>query len=170
MSCGRYLPSLPAHKGWTAIDVTDLDEPTGECEACGKQEVRYIHLLTHPEHPSISVGCVCAGKLSADYVNPAARERELRNKASRKAREKKKFPGYYGRTWFPHEYQPGAQWTQANYFLVTVKRWRERWLVVFKHLYTGVEKTYLPKGAETLPEAAHRGLSYLETLDWFATK
>jgi len=102
MSRGRrYLPTLPAHKGYTWVDVEDLEEPTADCQACGKTEIRYIHTLTHPEHPSIEVGCDCAEHLTADYVNPAAREKDLRNKASRKQREKKKYPGYYGRNWTP---------------------------------------------------------------------
>ncbi|MCC8125909.1 MAG: hypothetical protein LIO92_00705 [Clostridiales bacterium] len=81
------------HKGWTEIGMEDLGEETepGEdiqyeqCEMCGNEKIRYIHILTHPDVPhEMRVGCVCAEKMTVDYENPDARERDLRNRVNRK--------------------------------------------------------------------------------------
>jgi hypothetical protein len=156
MSCGRYLPSLKAHKGWTAIDAIDLGEPTGECEACGKVEVRYIHLLTHPEHSSIKVGCVCAGKLTDDYVNPKAREKELRAKVSRKKRQQVKYPLWAAYKWIDGGSPDIEAWTYHGPLFIKVKRLRACWVID----YGGARPPAYIK-ARSLPEAAHRGLFVL---------
>lgn len=81
------------HKGWTEIRVEDIGECLGEgesidyeqCEMCGKEKIRYIHIVTHPEMPNeLRVGCICASKMTDDYVNPEARERDLKNRINRK--------------------------------------------------------------------------------------
>lgn len=84
-------PGVP-HKGWSLTAVADLQLDEGrafgeydECEFCGKEQIRYVHTLAHPEYAdSIRVGCVCAEHLTADYVNPKQRENELRNRAARR--------------------------------------------------------------------------------------
>lgn len=78
------------HKGWVCVDVTDL-EPEDEreyasCEMCGKERIRYVHTMTHDDHGDLDVGCVCAEKMSDDYVNPKRQEQKLRNRAARKAK------------------------------------------------------------------------------------
>jgi hypothetical protein len=84
---GRWdQPGVP-HKGWRCVDVTDLEEAMGVCEMCGKEEIRYVHHMEHDEFSgTLGVGCVCAEKLSGDYVAPRLREKVLRSKAGRKAR------------------------------------------------------------------------------------
>jgi hypothetical protein len=75
------------HKGWTCEGVTDLDAPDGHCEMCGREEVRYIHHMSHPDYPvGLDVGCVCADKMEDDRVAPRLRERVLRNAATRRKR------------------------------------------------------------------------------------
>jgi hypothetical protein len=38
--------------------------------------------MAHKEHPQeLSVGCVCAGKMTDDYLSAKERERKLRNRA-----------------------------------------------------------------------------------------
>ena len=73
-----YRTDVP-HKGWTLVRVEDVmegmdgcDESLYEtCEMCGKEEIRYVHVLTHPEYEGqIRVGCVCAEKMTDDYVTP----------------------------------------------------------------------------------------------------
>ena len=84
-------PGVP-HKGWTLSGVTDLQLDEGrafgeyeDCEFCGHEQIRYVHTLTHREHPdAIRVGCICAEHLTEDYVNPRQREGELRNRAARR--------------------------------------------------------------------------------------
>jgi hypothetical protein len=60
-------PGVP-HKGWTELTVDDLEEATHCCEMCGKEEIRYVHVMSHPEHENLSVGFVCAERMSNDYV------------------------------------------------------------------------------------------------------
>lgn len=82
------------HKGWTANTVIDLREDEGvsfdayeSCEACGREHIRFVHVLAHDNYPElIRVGCICAEKLTDDYVGPRKRERELRNHAARRER------------------------------------------------------------------------------------
>ncbi len=52
---------------------------------CGKEQVRFVHIVEHGDFPQrLGVGCICAMKLSGDYVNPRNQEAKLRNKALRK--------------------------------------------------------------------------------------
>ncbi len=81
------------HKGWECVDVYDLAEDADpgddiryeQCEMCGNEKIRYVHVMRHPEYPGeLQVGCVCAEKMSGDYVNPRKCETALRNKAARR--------------------------------------------------------------------------------------
>ncbi len=81
------------HKGWTLVDVIDVREegqPESEtdyetCMMCGNEKIRYVHILEHPDlNEYFRVGCTCAEKMTNDYINPERRERELRNRASRR--------------------------------------------------------------------------------------
>lgn len=81
------------HKGWILDDVEDIredgqsvEETSYEtCMMCGNERIRYVHILSHNEvDQSFRVGCICASKMTDDYVNPEQREKELRNKASRR--------------------------------------------------------------------------------------
>lgn len=85
-------PNVP-QKGWTCVTVYDVrgdgssaDETYSEtCEMCSKEKIRYVHVMQHEEYEGLNVGCVCACKMSNDYVNPKKKEQQLRNKASRRA-------------------------------------------------------------------------------------
>lgn len=81
------------HKGWHCIDVEDLADlvdgteeiPYEQCEMCGNERIRFVHLMQHPDYPhELRVGCVCAEKISDDYVNPRKAEDTLRKRASRR--------------------------------------------------------------------------------------
>lgn len=85
-------PGIP-HKGWELIDVEDIreagqseyDTHYEQCMICGNEKIRYVHILEHPEiEQQYRVGCICAEKLTNDYVNPRKRENYLKNKAERK--------------------------------------------------------------------------------------
>lgn len=81
------------HKGWECIGMYDLaDDSSGgeieyeQCEMCGNEKIRYVHIMKHGNYPEeLHVGCVCAEKMSDDYVNPRQNEGKLRRRASRKA-------------------------------------------------------------------------------------
>lgn len=81
------------HKGWKWLGVRDARDDDGlsyeeypSCEFCDQSQIRYVHILDHPSFPdTIEVGCDCAEQLTEDYANPKSRERDLRNRASRRA-------------------------------------------------------------------------------------
>lgn len=81
------------HKGWTLVDVIDvreegLDEWETDyetCMMCGNEKIRYVHIVSHDDlDEEFRVGCVCAEKMTSDYVNPKLREKQLRSKATRR--------------------------------------------------------------------------------------
>jgi hypothetical protein len=85
-------PGIP-HRGWRCVDVYDIredgqnaeDTEYATCEMCGKEQVRFVHIIEHDNVPErLNVGCICAMKLSGDYVNPERHESRLRRKALRK--------------------------------------------------------------------------------------
>lgn len=74
------------HKGWRCTAVEDLGTGEHTCEMCGREEIRYVHVVRHAEVANeISVGCVCAEKLEEDYSGAVARrEAPLRSRAARR--------------------------------------------------------------------------------------
>lgn len=50
---------------------------------CGNEKIRFVHGLINPDFDGeMNVGCVCAEKMTNDYVNPERRENEVRNRAN----------------------------------------------------------------------------------------
>lgn len=85
-------PDIP-HKGWEYIGMEDLGEDAfpGEeikyeqCEMCGNEKIRYVHILRHPEvRGEFRVGCDCASKMTENYNDPERNERNLRNRTNRR--------------------------------------------------------------------------------------
>lgn len=96
------IENIP-HKGWKCVNAIDLLDGCDEfsleekndlyesCEMCKKGKIRYVHIMEHNEYErKIRVGCSCAEKLEEDYANPTKREKNLRNKMSRKRNFMKK--------------------------------------------------------------------------------
>lgn len=88
-------PGIP-HKGWELHTVIDLGEEGYSfdeyetCMMCGQENIRYVHIVSHREiNEDYRVGCVCAEKMTGDYVNPKRLETGLRNKAIRRRNWKK---------------------------------------------------------------------------------
>lgn len=86
-------PGIP-HKGWLLIDVIDVREEGQAaeetdyetCMMCNNERIRYVHILTHDEvNGEFRVGCICAEKMTNDYITPKRLENGLRNKAARRA-------------------------------------------------------------------------------------
>lgn len=85
-------PDIP-HKGWEYVGIEDLGEDafSGEeieyeqCEMCGHEKIRYVHILKHPEvFGEFRVGCDCASKMTENYRDPAINERDLKNRTNRR--------------------------------------------------------------------------------------
>ena len=52
---------------------------------CGRERIRFVHIMRHPDYPDeLRVGCVCAEKMSDDYVNPRRAEDTLKKRAVRR--------------------------------------------------------------------------------------
>ena len=75
-----------ADNKWFPLDIIDLDAKVETCQSCGKEHVRFIHVLGHDKHPNLRVGFRCAQKLCGDTVGPTERENKLRAKSSRRAK------------------------------------------------------------------------------------
>lgn len=99
--------SIP-HKGWMNIGSIDLEEATHVCHMCGKEEIRYVHTMYHPEVDDyFQVGCVCAEKMTNDYVTAKQQLTEMKKKTVWISRnwkkldmfeyEEKSFNSKYGR-------------------------------------------------------------------------
>lgn len=85
---GKWSESIP-RKGWTETHCVDVGWPNGRCEFCGSQ-LRYVHEIEHPTGAHASVGVVCCENLTQDYINPRAYENELKKKAAKEIRDRKK--------------------------------------------------------------------------------
>jgi DNA helicase-2/ATP-dependent DNA helicase PcrA len=73
------------HTGWTCVDLIDLGKPTGVCEMCGYQIIRYVHVMRHPAYSGrIGAGCICAGRMEGDSEKAALRERDYKNLLNRR--------------------------------------------------------------------------------------
>lgn len=72
------------HGGWTCAGIEDLGAPSGICEMCGYQIIRYAHHMEHPQYRSLTAGCVCAGKMEGDIEAAKRREAEYKNRESRR--------------------------------------------------------------------------------------
>jgi len=70
--------------GWLCCNMEDLGKPVHVCEMCGKEGVRYVHVMEHHEHSDkLRVGCVCAEKMENDAVNPKQREAKMKSRSRR---------------------------------------------------------------------------------------
>ena len=75
-------PNVP-HSGWICAGITDLGSPSGICQMCGHQIIRYVHQMIHPHYRSLGVGCICAGRMEGDVNRAKKRERDFKNRAAR---------------------------------------------------------------------------------------
>ena len=104
-------PGIP-HKGWTCVDIEDLGSPDHVCEMCELADVRYVHLMEHPDYPgALRVGCICAGHMEENLVGARKREDAFKAKQKRRAR------------WLTREWQTsraGNQYLNADGFNVVV--------------------------------------------------
>jgi len=75
---------------WECVDMYDVVGDGGQeflftCELCQCSQVRYVHVMRHPEYfEDIHVGCICAGIMDGDILAAKERDREMKNRAKRK--------------------------------------------------------------------------------------
>lgn len=71
------------HKGWMNQGCEDLEEATHVCDMCGKEEIRYVHTMYHPEASDyFKVGCVCAEKMTNDYKTPKEQLKKMQARSN----------------------------------------------------------------------------------------
>lgn len=67
-------------------DVLEEEGNYTDCEMCGRENIRYAHIMSHPHYPhELSVGCVCASNMSDDYAGTKNRETAFINRIKRRA-------------------------------------------------------------------------------------
>ena len=153
------------HKGWTLIDVIDVREdyqPEDEteyesCMMCGNEKIRYVHIVEHFEvNETLKVGCICAEKMTNDYLNPKRLEKKLRNRASRRTNWK-------NRRW--KRSFNGNSYLNIDGHFVLIYRDKK----TFKYKVV-IDKTFGKKSFETNDEAkiaAFNGIEYFKDHnDW----
>jgi hypothetical protein len=122
-------PGVP-HKGWTCIDTDDLGSDDMKiCEMCETSEIRYAHKMTHPDYKGpLVVGVVCAGHMEEDVVRAKDRERQVRNRSSRRER-------------WPHSRwktsRSGNEYRNHAGYNCVVKQWPQGWQVLITPLPEG---------------------------------
>ncbi len=67
------------------IDLRTTGQEPGTCQKCGRHDLRFVHLIEHPDDGSMQVGCECAARLCYGY-DPKATESKLRNLWARRSR------------------------------------------------------------------------------------
>jgi hypothetical protein len=78
------LRRLAMETDWENVSIIDeKSSRSASCELCGTS-IRYRHLLQHEKfHREISVGCICASRLTGNRYDAEGAERDLRNRNSR---------------------------------------------------------------------------------------
>lgn len=82
---GKWGEAGVPHRGWTCVEIEDLEEPSLTCEMCEAREIRYVHHMQHPNYPDVlRSGCICAGHMEGDLVGAKDREKRMRNASRRR--------------------------------------------------------------------------------------
>lgn len=126
---GLWARSGIPHRGWTCTDIEDLEDDREICEMCESTEIRYAHIMSHPDYPEpLRVGCICAGHMEGDYTVARLREAELRNLVFRRN-------NWLSRKWRKSFY--GNEYLNVGEFNIVVYAKGRAWGVMIKHRRTG---------------------------------
>lgn len=121
----RSTPGCPK-AGWKWLRAIDLHDDEGrqfgdysQCEFCWKEQIRFVHYLSHPDWKSvIAVGRICANELSGDKSADDAEQR-LRNRSQRRAN----FPKL--KSW--RTSAKGNHWIEYQGHHIVVIRWKTKY-------------------------------------------
>lgn len=79
-------PAVPK-TGWRRHEIYDLGAVEAICEMCGEKEIRYIHVMKHPDWPkALSTGCRCASNLCGDMESERKEDTRLQNLAKKRTK------------------------------------------------------------------------------------
>lgn len=105
------------HRGWTCDGVEELDAATFTCEMCAKENIRFVHSMSHPEGYNIGVGCVCAGHLTEQYHDMREMNRQAVSRANQKRYSKKQLEKHKAewiqQPWVEFPFNAGIKKTKA---------------------------------------------------------
>jgi hypothetical protein len=88
---GKWSQAGVPHRGWSCVSMEDLGEPSEICEMCESQEIRYVHIMSHPEfHEELRCGVVCAGHMAEALSAAREREKEFKKHVRRVHRERRR--------------------------------------------------------------------------------
>lgn len=94
---GRWDKNGLPHKGWSCVGMEDLGSPDGVCDMCGKEEIRYVHFMEHPDvDGTVSTGCICAEKLEDEYGHERSRARRREARLKSAAGRRSRWPDLQG--------------------------------------------------------------------------
>ncbi len=117
---GRWDQKDIPHKGWSCVGMEDREMPDAHCEMCGKEDVRYVHFMQHPNYrETLEVGCVCAEKMEDECGREKSRARRREAKLKNSADRRKRWPKLSG-------WKPSAK---GNMYITK----NNRRVVIFKH-------------------------------------
>jgi hypothetical protein len=84
-STGKWADPTVPKRNWTCIQIEDQESTDLTCQMCEVNSIRYVHTMIHRFYNgSLDVGCICAGYMDGTLDNAKVRERDLRNRASRR--------------------------------------------------------------------------------------
>jgi hypothetical protein len=111
---GKWSEKGVPHKGWTCINIEDLEEPSLTCEMCESQEIRYVHYMKHPEYKELlKVGCICAGHMEEDVLNAKNREDFMKSRSSKRKR-------WLSRIW--QTSNNGNEYIKTDGYIIVIKQ------------------------------------------------
>lgn len=118
-------PGVP-HKGWSCVDIEDLEKPSLTCEMCESQTIRYVHYMSHPEYSEeLKVGSICAGHMEQDLQSAKKRDDFLKSRASKRKR-------WLSRNWKTSK--KGNDYLKVDGYLVTVYFKNGNWVGYIKEI------------------------------------
>ena len=142
--------------GWTCIDIYDLKDrentynqgQTMKCEKCKNENLRYVHVMQHPDYPrNLHVGRICAEKMSNDSVGPMEKEATLRSRAKRRQ-------AFCNGDWnFNPDKQTYSRKYKSQY--ITLKKYKNgSWCIIFKNNFYDYHEGYRIRTLEEAKSAA----------------
>jgi len=109
---GKWSRADVPHRGWRCLDIEDNEYQQDICEMCETQEIRFIHVMVHPDYDKeLRVGCVCAGHMEENLVGARDRETRFKLQLQRKTR-------WLSRKW--RVSRKGSAWLNYKGFRVIV--------------------------------------------------
>ena len=129
---GKWSQTGVPHKGWTCVDIEDLEEPSMICEMCESQEIRYVHYMHHPSYKDeLKVGCICAGHMEQDLGRAKKRDDFLKSRSSKRKR-------WLSRNWKISA--KGNEYLKVDGYLITVFNKNGKWVGCIKEIDGNYEK------------------------------